>query len=479
MFRGRKRRKPPILDIVILALVLLWISVCSALGTFRMELQLDSQQEIVLEYGSDFTPESVSAVIKSPLFGEYSLTEPANVYHSVRTDTVGNYDVVYSVGFLWMQESIIQHVKIQDTQAPTITLVPDEDTTTLPGEAYEEAGFSAWDGYDGDITHLVQKRQEGNAVIYTVTDSSGNKAEIHRTIRIEDSIAPELTLKGEAEMSVPYGTQFEDPGCTAIDNVDGVLTDKVQAQGDVNVYAFGSYTVTYTVTDSYGNTATITRKVTVVPAHQPQIAPPNGKVIYLTFDDGPSVHTSRLLEILKKYNVKATFFVTNSSPMSVLADMASDGHAIGVHTASHVYKEIYASEEAFFRDFKIVYDKIEEITGIKTTLMRFPGGSSNTVSRFNKGIMSRLTKLVTDYGLQYFDWNVNSNDAGGTTSSEGVYNNVIAGVSGKDYSVVLQHDIHGYSVDAVELIIQWGLANGYTFLPLDSTSPNCHHTVRN
>lgn len=479
MFSGRKRRKLPVLGIVMLALVLLGIAAYCVAGTFHVELQLENRQEIVLEYGSDFAPEPATAVIKSSLFGEYLLTESANVYHSVRTDKVGSYDVVYSADFLWMQESITQHVTIRDTQAPTITLVPDEDTTTLPGEEYQEAGFSAWDGYDGDITHLVQKRQEGSTVIYTVTDSSGNTAEIRRTIRIDDSVAPELTLKGEAEMSVYFGTQFEDPGYTAVDNVDGVLTDKVQVQSGVNVYAFGSYTVTYTVTDSYGNTATITRKVTVVPAKQPQVAPPNGKVIYLTFDDGPSEHTARLLEILKRYNVKATFFVTNSSPMSILADMAKDGHSIGVHTASHVYREIYASEEAFFRDFKIVHDKIEEITGIKTTLMRFPGGSSNTVSRFNKGIMSRLTKLVTDYGLQYFDWNVNSNDAGGTVSSEDVYNNVIAGVSGKDYSVVLQHDIHGYSVDAVELIIQWGLANGYTFLPLDPTSPGCHHTIRN
>ena len=112
--------------------------------------------------------------------------------------------------------------------------------------------------------------------------------------------------------------------------------------------------------------------------------------------------------------------------------------------------------------------------------MRFPGGSSNGVSKkYNTGIMTRLTKDVTDMGYQYFDWNVLSGDAGETTDTEQVYENVIAGIQKHNVSIVLQHDIKGFSVDAVEKIIIWGLANGYTFLPLTPSSPTVHHTVNN
>lgn len=123
---------------------------------------------------------------------------------------------------------------------------------------------------------------------------------------------------------------------------------------------------------------------------------------------------------------------------------------------------------------------IYSMTGKKPTIMRFPGGSSNLISRrFCPGIMTDLTRSVLDSGFQYFDWNVSSGDAGETTNTSVVARNVINGVKGKKVSVVLQHDIHKYSVDAVEEIIVWGLNNGYTFKALDMTSPGMHHGVQN
>jgi peptidoglycan/xylan/chitin deacetylase (PgdA/CDA1 family) len=82
-------------------------------------------------------------------------------------------------------------------------------------------------------------------------------------------------------------------------------------------------------------------------------------------------------------------------------------------------------------------------------------------------------------GFQYFDWNVNSGDAGLTKRKDRVVEFVIDGVKEYDVSIVLQHDIKKYSVEAVEEIIIWGLENGYRFLALDPTSPNAHHKVRN
>jgi len=150
-----------------------------------------------------------------------------------------------------------------------------------------------------------------------------------------------------------------------------------------------------------------------------------------------------------------------------------------MHSMTHSYSKIYASEDAFFNDLYGIQKIIKDQTGVESMLMRFPGGSSNTVSGFNPGIMSRLVDSVTSKGFHYFDWNVDSNDAGGARSAEQVFANVIAGVEGRTASVVLQHDIHGFSVDAVEKIITWGLANGYCFKALSEDSPACHHGVLN
>jgi peptidoglycan/xylan/chitin deacetylase (PgdA/CDA1 family) len=122
---------------------------------------------------------------------------------------------------------------------------------------------------------------------------------------------------------------------------------------------------------------------------------------------------------------------------------------------------------------------IKNHTGKTTCMVRFPGGSSNTVSNFNPGIMTRLAQALGEKGFYYFDWNVSSGDAGLVDTRDEVFNNVIQGINGRSASVVLQHDSHWYSVQAVEKIIVWGLVNGYTFLPMNENSPGCHHRIRN
>ena len=208
--------------------------------------------------------------------------------------------------------------------------------------------------------------------------------------------------------------------------------------------------------------------------------PQTDKVIYLTFDDGPGPRTPELLAILAKYNVKVTFFVMGDSCLEYLDDIAAAGHAIGIHTYSHKYAEIYKSTDAFWADFykmeQIIYDR----TGIHTNLHRFPGGSSNTVSRICPGIMTKLAKEIQDKGYYYFDWNVDSKDAEtATTTADQVYNNVISTLKKSGHSVVLMHDVKSFTIDAVERIIQWGLQNGYTFAAMDENTPVTHHTIKN
>jgi len=127
--------------------------------------------------------------------------------------------------------------------------------------------------------------------------------------------------------------------------------------------------------------------------------------------------------------------------------------------------------------------RIYETTGVETMLVRFPGGSSNTVSKFNPGIMTTLTQAVEDCGYTYFDWNVDSDDAGKATTSDEVFDNVTKGIQWAmreyGFALVLQHDTQRFSIDAVERIIKWGKANGYTFLPLQPNSPGMHHVLNN
>ena len=205
-------------------------------------------------------------------------------------------------------------------------------------------------------------------------------------------------------------------------------------------------------------------------------------VIYLTFDDGPGDYTEWLLDILKKYGVKATFFVTSRGDDATILREYQEGHAVGLHTWSHNYSYIYDNADNYFADLEQIRARVRTITGEDPKLLRFPGGSSNTVSRrydHRTRIMSYLAGAVESWGLTYFDWNVDSDDAGAAKDPETVYNNVISRLKAGEESVVLQHDIKGYSVEAVESIIIYGLENGYEFKKLDTASFNAHHGINN
>ena len=207
-----------------------------------------------------------------------------------------------------------------------------------------------------------------------------------------------------------------------------------------------------------------------------------GGVVYLTFDDGPCGYTDDVLEILDKYNVKATFFLTAQHPklLSYITDIYNAGHSIGLHSYSHEYYLCYASEEAFYEETEKMSDVIEEYAGIRPVIMRFPGGSSNAVSaKYCKGIMTAITKGVEERGYTYFDWNVGSSDTASDSTVNSIIANVIAGIKKHDESVVLMHDFKINSVKALPSIIEWGQANGYEFVGLTPESPTCHFRVKN
>lgn len=364
-----------------------------------------------------------------------------------------------------------------DRTAPVITLEGDNPLTVEKGTEVQDPGYTAIDDCDGDVTEQVTATQGDGVIDYTVTDAHGNTATAQRTLVYVDTTPPVITLNGGGEMTIQSGENFSDPGCTAQDAGDGDVTGSVTTEGSVDPGTPGDYTITYSVTDSAGNTGTAQRLVHV---KQPP-ENPGDKVVYLTFDDGPGPYTQQLLDVLAKYNVKATFFVTNSNSkyQDMIYQEYAAGHAIGIHTYCHDYNKIYASEDAYFEDLEAMQDVIVSQTGDTTNIIRFPGGSSNTVSNITPGLMTTLTQEVQNRGYQYFDWNVSSGDAGETTDTQQVVDNVISGIQKHNVSVVLQHDIKEFSVNAVEQIIQWGLDNGYTFLPLNYNSPPAHHHINN
>ena len=452
---------------------------------FELKLELSGPSEVVLEYGEPYVEPGAEAEFHGTHLLQSGVPVKVQVEGTVDETRVGTYRILYSADHERWHEEKFRTVTIVDTVPPRIWLSETPGSYVIPGNSYAEEGFMARDNYDGDLTDSVVKTVLHDRIIYRVEDSSGNRAEVVRDIVYYDPVPPELTLLGDSSITLEYGKEYVEPGFSAYDNCDGDITAWVHVEGTVNTGKAGTYELTYTVQDSYGNTDTEVRTVKVKSKPQPKVKPqqsevtPSGKVIYLTFDDGPSAHTEELLQILKKYNVKATFFVMKTGYTHLLDDIVAQGHSIAAHTYSHDYQKIYASDEAYFKDLNRILDTIKSCTGVDTKLIRFPGGSSNTVSRINEGIMSRLTHEVVDRGYRYFDWNVDSNDAGGAKTAEKVYQNVINGVKNRRVSVVLQHDTKGYSVDAVEDIIIWGLENGYTFLPLGSTSPTAAHDVRN
>lgn len=393
------------------------------------------------------------------------ISSDVKVSGSVDTTKLGEYKVTYTINKYLIPIKKTRKVIVKDLTAPVITLTGDKKKAVCPNKEYEEEGFTAVDDYDKDLTKKVKVTKGKDKITYTVSDKSGNESHVTRKLIYEDKEAPVITLKGTNVLYIRNGENYIEQGYTAIDNCEGDISNKVEAVGNVNTTVNGNYTVTYKVKDSSDNEATATRSVTV----QSSIDPNSGTLvkggIYLTFDDGPQDGTTNIiLDILKEEGVKATFFVTNKGPDELIKREFDEGHVVALHTASHDYSIVYASDVSYFQDLAIVHDRVQRITGHDSRIIRFPGGSSNTVSRrYSSGIMSRLTQEVLNRGYKYFDWNVSSGDAGSTTDPNQIYANVVNSLSKNRGNVVLMHDIKTYTRDALRSIIRYGKDNGYTF----------------
>ena len=390
----------------------------------------------------------------------------------VNTSVLGDYELTIHATVDDQYLELKQTVSVKDTTAPEIKTEV-EKVSICPNENVSAFDFSVSDNYDGDITDKAVLNHVNQLLQIEATDTSGNQSVKELPATVEDTIAPVITLNGDGETTIYLYDPYVDAGATVLDNCDDV---EIVVEGSVDVYTPGTYEITYSATDKSGNSTSIKRKVNVV-----RPTPVSG-TNYLTFDDGPSDFTPVLLDILKKYNVKATFFVTGSGGDDTLKREYDEGHSIGLHTYTHSYSYVYSNEGTFFYDLERVQERVKNATGFTSTLMRFPGGSSNTVSMNYDGgthIMSQLVNSVEARGFTYFDWNVSSGDAGGATTPEQVYANVVNNLKVGGNSVVLQHDTKMFSINAVERIIQYGLSRGFTFERLTPDSYTAHHGVNN
>ena len=445
-----------------------------------VQLQLCGEPLVEVAAHSNYTDAGVLA-----RKGRVDLGAQVVAQGNVDTTKPGRYTVTYRLtegGREYVQE---RTVDVVDRESPVLTLLGKAELTVSARQLYREEGFAAEDRCDGDLTaHVsVQETMEGETltITYTVSDSAGNEAVARRVVTIRDVVAPVLRLNGYDTVYLPVGTTYEEAGCSAVDDLDGDVTERITRSGSVNTEVAGTYTIIYRVSDSSGNIAEVDRCVKVY-----NFASGSAGKVYLTFDDGPSSYvTPEVLDVLAAHHAKATFFCVDYGEWDrhLIARMINEGHTVGIHGYSHDYATIYANDEAFMENIYRLRDKLRADFGYETTLIRFPGGSSNTVSSaYNTGIMSRLVQRVEQEGFTYFDWNVSSGDASPAGLSRGeIYQNVISRLQPGGSYVVLMHDSAGKqtTAEAIGDIIRYAQGNGYDVCALTADAPTMHHGVRN
>ncbi len=206
----------------------------------------------------------------------------------------------------------------------------------------------------------------------------------------------------------------------------------------------------------------------------PKKMPEGKKIAYLTFDDGPSENTYDILDILEEMDVKATFFIVGSSINKEREDcikrMKYEGHAIGIHTYSHLCNEIYCSVERFLDDFNLVYQQLYEITGDRVNIFRFPWGSNN---KYNKNIKDSLIEEMERRGFLCYDWSVDASDSIGRPTAYSIRHNIEKELMDQEYPIILMHDSasRNLTVRILPGIIRMLKDKGYEFDTLNHREP--------
>ncbi len=374
---------------------------------------------------------------------------------------------------------------------PKLTLLGETIQTIEAGTIYEDSGAMAMLGKNDIsdqivVTNPVDTSKASTQTILYSLEYRGQVYNVSRTVIVQDETPPQIVLSdADKEFKVSKLDDFYEPGVTAEDSAEGDVTSRVTTQWQQASET--EWKLVYTVSDSSGNVATAERTVLIVPEDETKPRVNEGdSVICLTFDDGPSSKvTPRILDILKQYNVKATFFIVNyeDNMIPILERMRDEGHTIGIHTWDHDYNVCYATMDSYYEGVLKMAEKIKKDLNYEPYCIRFPGGSSNTVSRkYTEGVMSYLADLMPSVGYQYYDWNADSTDAeGNNRPAETLYANSISGFKQNRTNILLCHDIgtKETTADMLPDLIEYGLENGYRFEPITKSTFPVHHGINN
>ena len=243
-----KPRRRTLLWIVIVMTALILIAGIAAVSVqlineYTLEMSLCGDSEITLGYGEGYNDPGIDIAFRGTILQKEGVIPHDTEYfceNNVDTDKVGTYEIVYTATFRKWSATQTRIVHIVDTVAPVITLNSIEGHYTLPGETYEEEGFTAVDEYDGDLTDKVTAVENDGIVTYTVADASGNQTSVQREIYYYDPVPPELKLFGNTVVYLNYGVAYKEPGYSAVDNIEGDITDKVVVSGSVDCYSPGN-----------------------------------------------------------------------------------------------------------------------------------------------------------------------------------------------------------------------------------------------
>ncbi len=448
---------------------LVGLLILSGWGLYRyfhpLELKGDSYRTELKEpfdtYGN------IQSILFHPL-------ESVSLVGEVKTDEIARFDVSYT----FEGESYPFTVEVVDSKGPILELqdvMVDLNTPVIAEDFITRIGDAS--NYSFRMDGQTDPGQAGSFTItVTARDTYNNiTTKTAQLIRKMDKTAPTLQNFDE-KVILLQGDVYAPRSYTVQDDLDKdpkVYIDSSQ----LNISTPGTYTVQYTTSDRSGNQRNYQQ--TVIVEENPDYGKP---ICYLTFDDGPSPTTAEILEILNQYGIPATFFVSGAdeSSLSLLKTIKKNGHSIGLLSYSDSYPIVYASEEAYYEDLKKISDVVTQYTEIQADIVRFLGGSSNTLaSTYCEGIMNNLVKTIESKGYSYFDWNVSSqDDTGAYVDVDTIVASACRGI-GMDNVVIQLHDSAGKetTVHSLPQIIQAYKEAGYVFRGLTRTSIPIHHYV--
>ncbi|MCD7893553.1 MAG: polysaccharide deacetylase family protein [Erysipelotrichaceae bacterium] len=409
--------------------------------------------------------------------------EELTIDNQVNNKALGEYTIYYQ----YHQYTFSLKIYIDDTISPEFETIDQVilrnetlDPYDLVTQIQDESATTVY--FKEDYIFNEIKTYEVHII---VEDAYHNTTEKIVYVKVEESDTNPPTLSGINKLTLLLGDEIDlNTGITIEDDHDDNPTYTID-DSSLNLKQIGEYTVYYHVLDKYGNEETYSRDIEILSPYDNREATKDGiKTCYLTFDDGPSSNTKEILEILDKYNIKATFFVTGTSPdyFNYIKEAYENGHVIGLHSYSHDYEYIYTSVRNYLNDLNKIKEVVYQQTGEYTKYIRFPGGSSNLVSKkYNVGIMRVLTKKVIDLGYQYYDWTSINGDGEGIKTVDGLIDKALEEIDGKEDIMFLMHDsgTQDNTVTALPDILDELIERGYEFKTIDDTSPTFHHTIQN